>query len=385
MDTKAYKTRTIIEDRKFASKGNHWVIGLDIGYSSVKVISPNTAGCFPAYARKVPEDRITLKGPSPSDIRYRDKEGMWTVGALAYDEVIASELADSEEELYGSHRCHSDMFKVIAKVGLAIGYRNNAINSITNKRLHVQTGLPPKHMGTDYQAELTEGLAGRHEFDLKIGLGDWKHYDIQIDHQNVGIMPQPLGSLISVSIAADGKQLPIAKKYFNSVVVIFDPGFGTLDDYTIVHGNVAGIGNTFSNLGMHEVFARTVRDIKSVYGVSLTVADLQNKLESGEVRSVNKKLHKSDVYGFASILENHSKLVCADAIAKMDSVHDYFSEVDYIIATGGTYDAWKDDFNSKFKDMNGLQIIPGNCNEPDLPNIFSNVRGYYYYMTSRLQ
>lgn len=386
MDTNAYKTKTIIKDRKFYSKGNNWVIGLDIGYSGVKIISPNTVACFPAYARHIPKDRLRLKEPSPTDIRYRCNNEVWTVGALAYEEVIASEIADSEEELFGRHRYHSDMFRVIAEVGLALGYRNNGINNISGKIPYVQTGLPPKYMDgeTDDRIELTEVLAKHHEFDLQIGGGAWKHYSFDIETDNVKIMPQPLGSLISVSIGSDGRQLPVAKKYFNSTVVIFDPGFGTLDDYTIVHGNVIGIGNTFANLGMREVFARTVRDIKSVYGVSLTVAELQNKLETGEVKYVNKKQRKSDIYNFSSILETHSRNVCNDAIEKMDSVHDYFSEVDYIIAAGGTYDAWKDDFNSKFTDMKGLEIIPGNINEPDLSNVFSNVRGYYYFLTSKL-
>ena len=382
MDTRAYKTKTLILDRRFFAKGNKWVIGLDIGYSGVKIMSPNTVACFPAYARKIPENRLTLKEPDASDIRYRNKNGIWTVGSLAYNEVIASEIADSEEELYGRHRYHSEMFHVIAEVGLALGCRNNSINNVNGKTLYVQTGLPPKYM--DDMAELTEVLAGHHEFDLQIGGGEWKHYAFDIDTNNVKIMQQPLGSLLSVSIGPDGKQLPIAKKYFNSTVVVFDPGFGTLDDYTIVRGEIMGIGNTFANLGMREVFSRTVKDIKSVYGVSLTVAELQNKLDKGEVRYVNKKLHKSEIYKFASILENHSKNVCNEAVDKMDSVHDYFSKVDYIVATGGTYDAWKDDFDEKFQDMEGLEIVPGNINEPDLSNIFSNVRGYYYFLTSKL-
>lgn len=364
MNTSDYKTKTIINDRRFFSKGNKWVVGLDIGYSGVKVISPNTAACIPAYAKKIPMDRQSLREPSDTDIRYHNKDGEWTVGALAYEEVIASEIADSESELYGRHRYHSDMFRVIAEVGLALGCRNNALNNINGKTIYV--------------------LAGHHEFDLQIGKSEYKHCVFDIERENVMIMPQPLGSLISVATGQDGRQVSAAKNYFKSTVVIFDPGFGTLDDYTIVHGNVIGIGNTFSNLGMKEVFTRTVKDIRDVYGVSLTVAELQNRLEDGTVKYVNKKEHKSNMYNFTSILETHSKAVCSDAIEKMDSVHNYFSAVDYIVATGGTYEAWKDDFNSKFTEMQGLEIIPGNINEPDLSNIFSNVRGYYYFLTRSL-
>ena len=69
----------------------------------------------------------------------------------------------------------------------------------------------------------------------------------------------------------------------------------------------------------------------------------------------------------------------------MKVIHDYFSDIDYIIATGGTYDAWADAFNSKFAEMEGLDIIPGNINDPTLSNVFSNVRGYYFYLMNRLK
>ena len=104
-----------------------WPIGLDIGYSAVKGICPNRSFIFPAYARKLPEGRVTLKGEAPSDLRYRDvKTGeIWTVGSLAYDEVDADDVMDSEAELFGRHRYFSPMFQVIARTGMALGLETN--------------------------------------------------------------------------------------------------------------------------------------------------------------------------------------------------------------------------------------------------------------------
>lgn len=69
----------------------------------------------------------------------------------------------------------------------------------------------------------------------------------------------------------------------------------------------------------------------------------------------------------------------------MKSSHNYFSDCDYIIAAGGTYDAWATQFNAVFRDMEGLEIIPGNVNDPSLSNIYSNVRGYYYQCIGRIK
>lgn len=69
----------------------------------------------------------------------------------------------------------------------------------------------------------------------------------------------------------------------------------------------------------------------------------------------------------------------------MKSIYDYFSSYDYIIATGGTYDAWATDFNAVFANMEGFSVIPANVNDPTLTNVFSNVRGYYFSLVNRLR
>ena len=87
---------------------------------------------------------------------------------------------------------------------------------------------------------------------------------------------------------------------------------------------------------------------------------------------------------FADILKENSQKVCEETVSKMKSVHEYFTDCDYIIATGGTYDAWAEQFNAVFGEMEGLKIIPGNINDPVFSNIYSNVRGYYFFLCSRL-
>lgn len=383
-ETLNFKPKTLMETRNFPSSNSHWVIGLDIGYSAVKGICPNKIFSFPSYARKIPENRERMKAYADTDIRYRDKDGIWAVGTLAYDEVVVSEVIDSEEELYGRNRYYSPMFMVLARTGIALGLIANHAGNPAGRKIALQTGLPPKYRITDTPM-LKEVLAEKHSFEVQIGNTPWQRFEFELREDDIYVMPQPLGALVSASIDKDGKQLPQSAKYFASNLIVFDPGFGTLDDYMVRMGSVVGTGETFSNLGMHEVFQRTCDDIQKIYGVQMLVPELINKLEKGTVYITDRRAMKRTDKQFGNFLFNNCEQVCEEAIEKMKVIHDYFSDIDYIIATGGTYDAWADAFNSKFAEMEGLDIIPGNINDPTLSNVFSNVRGYYFYLMNRLK
>ena len=68
MNTRDFKTRTIFETRPAPYKRDRWVVGLDIGYSGIKGYATNKVFCFPAYARKVPNNQ-------PSRIKRCRKNG----------------------------------------------------------------------------------------------------------------------------------------------------------------------------------------------------------------------------------------------------------------------------------------------------------------------
>lgn len=84
MNTRDFKTRTIFETRPAPYKRDRWVVGLDIGYSGIKGYATNKVFCFPAYARKVPNNQVVLKDAEKTDIRYRDETGTWIIGECFY-------------------------------------------------------------------------------------------------------------------------------------------------------------------------------------------------------------------------------------------------------------------------------------------------------------
>ena len=129
---------------------------------------------------------------------------------------------------------------------------------------------------------------------------------------------------------------------------------------------------------MLEVLNRTAEKIHQKYGVMVTIPAMQNYLETGEVKVLDRKNMRSYPVDFADLLEASSMEVCDMAISKLVEVYNYFSEVDYLTLSGGTGAAWYPYFKEKLSGFETLNIIPCNRND-DISYIFANVRGYYMY------
>lgn len=56
MNTKDYKTKTMVVERDFPCRDNYWAVGLDIGYSAVKGISPCTLFLLSGIRKKDPRE-----------------------------------------------------------------------------------------------------------------------------------------------------------------------------------------------------------------------------------------------------------------------------------------------------------------------------------------
>ena len=70
METKDFRTQTVLKGYPAGGedKKNRWIIGLDVGYSSVKGMTRNSVFCFPSYVEEVVEDTITVRSAVPTDI-----------------------------------------------------------------------------------------------------------------------------------------------------------------------------------------------------------------------------------------------------------------------------------------------------------------------------
>lgn len=382
--TQNFKTKTIFTERKNESVNGVWTVALDIGYSAVKGFSNNMIYCFPSYCRKINNQMLTFADNNQSEILYKNNETneIWAVGSTAQEMIIADEARDSIAELYGRNRYFSEIFKVISRVGMGIGMLSNEYDSPNGKKLVVQTGLPPAYMKTD-TILLKEALAGHHDFSIKIGNKPWVSLTFDLSENDIYVMPQPMGTLLSISTDNTGKPTPEAQKYFKSSMLIFDPGFGTLDVFNIRNKMIEST-ETFDNLGMKRVFQETSDLILEKFGQEVTVPAMQKLLSTGEVKLLDRKSRSTKLEPFANLLEEANKKVCYEALQKIDNIYNNLFDHDYLVITGGTGDAWKNLIIEYYSGMESLKIVNGNQNDM-LPSIFSNVRGYYLYIVNKMK
>lgn len=377
MDVSKFKTRTSFKQRNNGDTGEKWCVALDIGYSSVKIFSPNIVAMFPSYAKKEVSNYIGQVGTDV--ILYKDLETgeCWTVGSDAQERIDIRDSDESEATLYSRERYMSPMFKVLVETGIAIGSLKLKNNHPNGREIFVQTGLPPRYLKADREM-MTDVIKGKHHFSISMGGGPEQEFNIEIKEENVDIIAQPMGTLFSVMVDNNHQFIEDANKFFSGNVLVFDPGFGTLDIFPIRQHHVEP-SETFDTLGMKQVLKETANAINEEYGQDVTVPAMQKYLSRGVFRyrkRVDGRMITEDIE-FDEILAEKNKKVCMEALKKLEQIVP-LAEYDCLIITGGTSAAWKDMIHEYFAGMSTLKIIDGNQND-NLPMVFANVRGYFMY------
>ena len=358
-----------------------WPIGIDYGFSGVKGFAPNKVFCYPNCAVKLTENEFnSMLDSSDTDIFIRDNEGTWVVGERASKVITAENSMNYEAEMYGRNRYFSPVFKALMKVGLGIEVASNGIRSYNGEKLLVQTGLPPKYRAQDTDL-MRDTLTGNYDFEMKLGSGPFQRYVFSVTPNNVFVMDQPMGSMISAITSNQGVQSKEDLLVLASNSIVFDPGFMTLDTYDVVAGKVNS-SNTFDTLGMHEIFKRTVEEVRARYGSNITIPEMQNALRRGYITSFDRRTMSSKNIPFDDIIHKHTDAVCDEAIQKMLSIYNYLQNHNYLIVTGGTGNAWWNRITDYLKNMESLKILSGNRCDPSLSNTYSNVRGYFQYIVA---
>lgn len=380
-DTSNFRTKTNFIARNNGHINGAWEIAIDLGYSAVKLFSPNSVARFPNYAKRIGNDFAYASATPKNSIRYQDLTTgeMWLVGEVAQNIMTSGDTTDSGATLYGRERWTNPMSKVVAETGLGLGMMANEFGAPANDKIVIQTGLPEKYM--DDEEDLRDFLSGEHHFAIQIADGPWQTFHFNVDASDIYIMSQPKGTLFSVCIDSNGQFIPSAAKYLSSSIIIFDAGFGTLDIFPITSGTV-GRGETWKDLGMNRILQETQRGIKDSFHVDVPVPAMQKHLETGTVRYMNKKQFKSTEYAFGDILADATSRICDEAINRTASALNLL-DYNYLIVTGGTGAAWYNQICGKFKDFETLTIIKGSQND-ELPFVYANVRGYYYYRYNKL-
>lgn len=373
-----FKTKTLIQPKVNPSVEGKFLVGIDVGYSGCKVFSQNKVALFPCYARQIDGEMISASYEE-NDIWYQDAKTkqIWAVGETAIGMMSSRETNDNSVSMYSRSRYEDPMFMVLLRTGMAIGMMKNTYGGYAGKELFVETGLPAAYMMDEYA--LRDAFCQEHEFAVKVGNNPWQKFNFTLDEEHVFVTSQPKGTLYSSIINESGDFIENSSKILKSRALIFDAGFNTLDLVRNMNGIIDSNPITYDDLGMKEVFLETAAAIEKKYHEHVEVPYMQYILRTGILQGYDRKSHSTVEIDIAATLEEKNREVCQRAIKKIRGMYNDLLDLDYLVVTGGTGEAWWHIIKDEFKGLKSLTVLSGNENSA-LPFTFSNVRGYYFYL-----
>lgn len=389
INTKAFKTRSEIIEKKLPRiNGNNQykgktIVALDIGYSGVKGASPNRVFTFPSYAKKTPKDLDVVGKVRPSDIQLRnDKTGeCWLVGQAAetmMDQVDIESTTDAS--LYTRYRYDSEVFKVLAMTGMALGLWGTG----SGNDIYLQTGLPATYKDRD-EGKIVSALCGDYAVSIKVGSGDWVPFQFTLDENHIDVMEQPQGTLCATAYD-NGVVSQMGKDILRSNSIILDIGFGTEDIFSIRSG-YKNAHQTYSDTGMRAVFEAVIKQLQADhknYALETKIFELQRYMENGEVPYFDADEFQMHNLPFADILEEKNREICDKSIRRLMQDYGNLVGYNYLIITGGTGESRFEQIKEMLSGLPTLQVLPGNLNTQDLAFSYSNVMGYYMLRHAKL-
>ena len=357
------------------------VVAMDIGYSSVKGVSPNKIFKYSSYAKKAPRGLEVIGKVHPHDIQFRDNKtgDVWLVGQAAEALMEQSDVdSTTDASLYARYRYNSDIFKVISSTGLALGL----LGTKADNEIYLQTGLPATYKERDSK-KLVDALAGYYDMSIKIGNGEWMSFKFNLDESHIGVMEQPQGTLCSAAYSSDGAVSKMGQDILTSNSIILDIGFGTEDIFSIKHG-YKNNHDTYSDTGMRAVFEGVIEELSEKYPVNYKIFEFQKFLETGEASYFDVDEFRTETIHFDEILEKKNRQLCEKSIRRLMQEHSNLDGYKYLIVTGGTGESRFEQITEMLKGISTLKVLPGNLNSEELSFSYSNVIGYYMFRHATL-
>ena len=374
MNTRDYRTPQAFVYRNHPKLNNGYLIALDAGYSSMKVFAENKYFYFPTFVKKMGDDMLDIV--QDNSIMYEDLETgeRYMLGQVAQNMVSAEDTSDTEGEWFSRKRYTNKKFHILCKAAIAIAIMGRE----DDRDIIIQTGLPTDYMGDII--ELKKAICKDLKFKIRLGNQPWQVFDkgIEINPDNINVIPQPAGSLYSAMINKNGEM--IADYIAKSSTLVADIGFGTFDFFGVDKGKVK-CKASITDVGMLEVLKHLSKKIREEFNEDIHVSAMQYILEKGTVQCIEEDEEENlteEERPIAGMLQEASKEVFTEAFDPAKSTTNNFRGYDNLIIAGGTGRAWIDYFNEKLKGMKSLNVIPCNKND-EIPFILGNVRGYYMF------
>lgn len=381
MNTAKYRIPQEIIERENAHVDDTWVLGLDVGFSSLKGFCANKYFTVPSYISRLNGMLATV---TEDDIYFEDESGLYLVGLSALRQVIDDDTSESDAELFSRNRYGTKKFRIMVAVGLGIGLMDNhAGRYVQGMPIRVQTGLPTAYMAAKDVAAIKKAFSEKYDFRIKVGKNPWKEFHIHIPEENISVIAQPSGTLYSILIDRNGKYVPEAKATLCSNILIVDAGFGTFDPYAMIDRKLV-VKESIPDIGMLRILRETSKLFSEACGEEIRVTAMQKYLEKGFKDCVDEETMNSKSVYVSEYLKEANRKVCMESIENIKQITNFLRGYDILVLTGGTGAAWFDIYKDYFKGMKNLQVIPGNKND-SISMHYANVRGYYMLLLSTLK
>lgn len=389
IDTAKFRTKSEIVEKNLPKiNGNNQykgktIIGIDLGYSSVKLAAPSRVAIFPAFAKKAPDVLDVIGKAEQYDIQLKDNltGELWLIGQIA-EELMDRKDLDSitDESMYTRYRYESPSFKALASAGLALGL----IGTAPGNDIYVQTGLPATYKERD-ELKIKKSFCRDYNMDIKVGNGVWQHFEFTLTEDKVNVMEQPQGTYFSVLFQADGNLSKRGLQIANSNTIVLDIGFGTEDIFAFVKGYKNG-HDTFSDTAMKSVFEEVINRIrKECPDADFKIFEFQKYLEEGRAYYLDVDTTTEMEIEFSELLEKVNSELCEKSIVRLLQDYDNLQNYQNLVITGGTGESRFEQIKERLSGLKRLQVFPGNVSNPEISFVYSNVLGYYLSRYAKLK
>lgn len=388
LNTAKFKARTEHINKSAPKCDGYYLVAPDIGYSAVKYFAPGCHGAFPALAVeakiKNPIEGIETFGGQIFQLYDFTTNKLWIVGDDAFDYTDSINASSIEASLYNRDGRYGELFRILTATSVAVSICNDKTYGYDAEKdkLIIQTGAPHTYEASD-AAKIIRCLSGNYHFKFSQNGNDWKEFSYTLDESNIFVTSQPKGTFRSIMVDPKGQLLTAVRDYLNSSMLIVDPGFMTLDYFAFKKGKIVGNGYTDADLGMKEVFKRTINAINEKYASSLVkelslIEFQKNVLAKGFfwIRSGGK----NENIPLAPFLEKACNSVCEDAIRTIEgTLPGGIMDLDYLVLTGGTGQVWYNKFEEYIREFApATKLLKGNNAKWDESPVYANARGYYF-------
>jgi len=320
------------------------IVGIDIGYSHVKIASNDHTSIFPSVVGSPDLPRFTTSTYDP--ILIRNGISPVLVGHAAVEQSRFTDHRESRDWI------HSEQYKALYYAALTEASR------ATRVEVKLITGLPLAYY-EDKQA-LRAILAGQHRVTRTYPEGPMTH-QYEVDPY---VIPQPFGALFSLG---------------------FSPT-GTIQDASLLTGRIGivDVGGKTTNLLTAEKGGEVVRSTASVNkGCWNVVRAIENELsqicsdlsprpheiiEYIKARSVSYYGHQVNL---SDAIREAVTPFARDVIASATQIWGAGADLDTILISGGGAHILGPSLRAHFSRHSDVRVLE----DP----VFANVRGYLYY------